>query len=108
MRSVLLPGFSPSRFVTAISGRGMGVSVVAEAVARLRGNLDIAPGKRGGTSLSLSVPLSVSSHRLLLVVCENETYAIPLDSIERLHRIKVTDVRMVQSKLSVNIDGRQL
>ena len=63
-RLVLLPGFSTSRVVSDLSGRGMGLSVVAQAVARLQGAVDIGPGRRGGTRVALSAPLSVSSHRV--------------------------------------------
>ena len=59
MRLVLLPGFSTSRSVTELSGRGMGLSVVTHAVARLQGKVDIGPGAHGGTCIALSVPLSV-------------------------------------------------
>jgi two-component system chemotaxis sensor kinase CheA len=108
MRLVFLPGFSTSRFVTDVSGRGMGLSVVAEAAARLQGKADIEPGKRGGTRVSISAPLSVSSHRLLLVACQDETYAIPLSGIERLHRVKLADMQSVESKPVITIASRQL
>ena len=108
MRLVLLPGFSTTRFVTEMSGRGMGLSVVAEAVARLQGTVDVEAGGSGGTRVSLSVPLSVSSHRLLLVTCQSQTFAIPLHGIERLHRIALVDVRTVESRPVINLDGQVL
>jgi two-component system, chemotaxis family, sensor kinase CheA len=108
MRLVFLPGFSTSRFVTDVSGRGMGLSVVAEAAARLQAKVDIEPGKRAGTRVSISAPLSVSSHRLLLVSCQDQTYAIPLSGIERLHRVKLTDMQSVESRPVIRIEGQQL
>jgi two-component system, chemotaxis family, sensor kinase CheA len=108
MRLVFLPGFSTTRFVTDVSGRGMGMSVVAEAASRLQGKVDIEPGKRGGTRVSISAPLSVSSHRLLLVSCQEQTYAIPLSGIERLHRVRLSELRSVESKPVIQIEGRQL
>ena len=104
MRLVLLPGFSTSRSVTELSGRGMGLSVVAQAVQRLQGKVDISAVKRGGTRVSLSVPLSVSSHRLLLVGCQGRTFAIPLHGIERLRRVKLTDVQTIESRPVIMID----
>ena len=98
MRLVLLPGFSTSRSVTELSGRGMGLSVVAQAVARLQGKVDIGPGTHGGTRVAISAPLSVSSHRLLLVTCQSQTLAIPLHGIERLRRVKLADVQTVESR----------
>jgi two-component system chemotaxis sensor kinase CheA len=106
MRLILLPGFSTSRSVTELSGRGMGLSVVAQAVAQLQGTVDIGPGKHGGTRVALSAPLSISSHRLLLVACQNRTFAIPLHGIARLHRVKLTDVHTVESKSVITVDGQ--
>jgi two-component system chemotaxis sensor kinase CheA len=108
MRVVLLPGFSTSPVVNQLSGRGMGLSVVAEAAARLQGKVEIAIGGRGGTRVSLSVPLSVSSHRLLLVTCQKQTFAVPLHGIERLHRVVLGDVQTVESRPVIRIDGQPL
>ncbi len=95
-RILLRPGFSTSSTVTDISGRGMGLSVVYEALRRLQGDLDIQPRTSGGTSISISAPLSIASHRLLLVVSGGETFAIPVLGIERLHRIPLDSVKSVK------------
>ncbi len=106
MRLVLLPGFSTSRSVTELSGRGMGLSVVAQAAGRLQGKVDIGPGKNGGTRVALSAPLSVSSHRLLLVMCQGRTLAMPVHGIERLRRVKLSEVQTVESRPVIQIDGQ--
>jgi two-component system, chemotaxis family, sensor kinase CheA len=106
MRLILLPGFSTSRSVDDLSGRGMGLSVVAQAVARLQGKVDIGPGQHAGTRVSIAAPLSVSSHRLLLVTCQGQSLAIPLHGIERLWRVKLADVQTVESKPVIKVDGR--
>ena len=108
MRLVLLPGFSTSKFVTELSGRGMGLSVVAEATARLQGKVDISAGKSGGTRVSLSAPLSVSSQRLLLVACQGQTMAVPLHGVERLRRVALADLRTIESIPVIDIDGQPL
>ena len=104
MQLVLLPGFSTSRAVTDLSGRGMGMSVVADAISRLQGRVNIEPGARGGTRVSLSAPLSVSSHRLLLVKSQGQTLAVPAHGIERLHRAPVSDLETVESRPIIRID----
>src|SRR5712671_5362323 len=58
-RLIFQPGFSTSRTVTGLSGRGMGLSVVYEAVARLQGEVDLQPTAGPGTRLVLTVPLSI-------------------------------------------------
>jgi two-component system chemotaxis sensor kinase CheA len=108
MRLVLLPGFSTSTAVTDLSGRGMGLSVVAQSVARLQGRVNVEGGRDGGTRVTLTAPLSVASHRLLLVTCQQATYAVPLHAIERLRRLKLTDVETAGSKPVAKIDGQLL
>src|SRR5262245_64903828 len=108
MRLVLLPGFSTSRSVTDLSGRGMGLSVVAQSVARLQGKVDIGPGRHGGTRVTLSAPLSVSTHRLLLVSCQDRTLAVPLHGIERLRRVKVADLQTVESRPVIDVEGQRM
>jgi two-component system, chemotaxis family, sensor kinase CheA len=97
-RILLRPGFSTSRAVTNLSGRGMGLSVVYEAVRRLQGDLDIQPVPGGGTLIAISVPLSVSTHRLVLVESGGQIFAIPTLGVERLWRVKVTSVETTEGK----------
>jgi two-component system chemotaxis sensor kinase CheA len=105
-RILLRPGFSTSRKVTDLSGRGMGLSVVHEAIRRLHGNLEIEERVGGGTVVNLSVPLSIATHRLLLVACSGLFFAAPMHGIERVCRIKVQNVETVEGKPILLIDSQ--
>jgi two-component system chemotaxis sensor kinase CheA len=102
------PGFSTSRAVTGLSGRGMGLSVVQEAVARLQGEIELRPGSEGGTVVQLLVPLVISSQRLLLVSCRGQPFAIPIHGIERLVRVKLEDVEMVEGQPMLLLQGQPI
>ena len=54
----------------------------------------------------MAVPLSISTHRLLLVVCGGRTVAIPFDSIEALHRLKAHDVQRVEGIPMAELNGQ--
>ena len=95
---IFQPGFSTAKTITDLSGRGMGLSVVYEAVSRLQGEVRPAQKPGRGTSMVLSVPLSISTHRLLLVSGGGQTFAIPSSGIERLIRVKLADVQTVEGK----------
>jgi two-component system chemotaxis sensor kinase CheA len=105
-RLLFRPGFSTSRSVTKLAGRGMGLSVVYEAVRRLQGDVDIQPANPngGGTRIRVSVPLSISTHKLLLVSCGEQRFAIPIHAIERLHRLRPGSVGVVEGKPVVVVD----
>ncbi len=71
------PGFSTARAVTAISGRGVGVDVVATRVRALGGSLTLETLEGQGTALTLRLPVTLAITRALLVQVEGETYALP-------------------------------
>ncbi len=105
-RILFRAGFSTSRSVTDLSGRGMGLSVVYEAVRRLQGEVDLRPADGGGISIHFSVPLSIATHRLLLASCGGQTFAIPIHGIERLHRIRLDSVQTVEGEPVIMLDGQ--
>jgi two-component system, chemotaxis family, sensor kinase CheA len=107
-RILFRPGFSTSRVVTDLSGRGMGLSVVQESVRRLQGDLEIVAREGGGTVLRLSVPLSIATHRLLLVGCEGQHFAIPIQGIERVCRMKLQSIDTVEGKPILLVDGQSI
>ncbi|MBF0356421.1 MAG: Hpt domain-containing protein, partial [Alphaproteobacteria bacterium] len=73
-RLIFMPGFSTAAKVDDLAGRGMGMSVVYEVVARLNGHVLWLPKKEPGTLFRLMVPLSISSQRLLIVQCHDQTF----------------------------------
>ncbi len=107
-RILFSPGFSTSLSVSNLSGRGMGLSVVHEAIRRLQGEVDLLPRAGGGMSLQLSVPVSISAQSLLLVSCGGRPFAIPIYWIERLHRLHLKDVETVEGKPVVTLDGQRV
>ncbi|MGA3302738.1 MAG: chemotaxis protein CheW [Methylovirgula sp.] len=71
------PGFSTADAVTEISGRGVGLDVVAATLHRLGGTIDVQSTFGSGTTFSLKLPLSASLLRVLLVEVEGQTFALP-------------------------------
>jgi two-component system chemotaxis sensor kinase CheA len=83
-----IPGFSTAQEVTDISGRGVGMDVVRCSVQSLGGNLSINSQLGAGTSVTVSVPLSVAIIHVLLVNCSNMTVAFPVAKIKRTLDLK--------------------
>lgn len=108
VRHIFRPGFSTAGQVTDLAGRGMGMSVVYQAVAKLNGSLDIPRKAGAGTCFRLLVPLSIATHRLMLVSVKDRVFALPTDGIARLCRFKVGEVKSVEGRPIVPIDGRQV
>ncbi|MBN1612149.1 MAG: response regulator [Polyangiaceae bacterium] len=87
-------GFSTASRVSTISGRGVGLSAVRDAVRQLGGECTVeSSGYGDGTTARVSVPMSVLAMRGLLVEAEGVTYVLPTDLVERAVRVKRDDVR---------------
>lgn len=95
---LLRAGFSTAAKVDHLSGRGIGLSVLQEAVARLQGDIDIAPNQPSGTRLVIRVPMSIVRSDLLLVTCSEQVYALPAHAIERVLRVHSTALETVEGK----------
>lgn len=102
------PGFSTSTTINALSGRGMGLSVVYEAVRRLQGEVELRPKPGPGASVVLSVPLSLATLHLLLIGCGRQTFGIPTHGMERLYRIKLGQIEKLEGQPVVCVNERRI
>ncbi|KAA0571038.1 response regulator [Azospirillum sp. Sh1] len=78
------PGFSTASRTTELAGRGMGLPIARREVERLQGNLTIADRPEGGTAVTIEVPLSLLSQRLVFVAVQDQILAIPSADVVRL------------------------
>ncbi|UMY16274.1 response regulator [Methylobacterium organophilum] len=95
---VFEPGFSTSAAVDTLSGRGIGLSVVAEAVRRLQGSARLEPGELHGSALVMSLPLSAARCPVLVVEAGGAAYALPADAVVRLLRLTPEQRGRVQGR----------
>jgi two-component system chemotaxis sensor kinase CheA len=78
---VFSPGFSTADRVSEVSGRGVGMDVVMDAVMRFRGTVDLFSEKRRGTRVVMSFPLTIGIIKSLLVSMGGRLFAIPIHSV---------------------------
>ncbi len=79
---ILLPGFSTRDRVTEVSGRGVGLDVVAERVKSMKGVVGIGPNPAGGTLIEMRVQASLSMVHALVIEAGGASYAIPAHHVE--------------------------
>lgn len=79
---VFTPGFSTAETATNVSGRGVGMDVVKRNIEYLRGKIDIDTAKDIGTSIILTIPLTLSIIDGLLVGLGSERYIVNLSAVE--------------------------
>jgi chemotaxis protein histidine kinase CheA len=80
-RMILLPGFSTRDAVSDVSGRGVGMDVVAERLRAMKGHLDIATTPLEGSCFTLRVPATTGAAHALVVEAGGERIALPTDSV---------------------------
>ncbi|NDW05586.1 chemotaxis protein CheA [Jiella pacifica] len=81
-RLIFEAGFSTSRSVTSLSGRGVGMDVVKGTIEGLRGSVDLASEPGYGTEVTLRLPLTLAIIDGLLVRVGSGRYTIPLAAVE--------------------------
>ena len=98
---LLRPGFSTATAVTQVSGRGVGMDVVNEAIRAMRGALLIQTDPGQGTRFIIRLPFSLAVTQALLVQAGDGLFAIPLLSIEVV-------TRLTESKFQAYLTGEPI
>lgn len=78
------PGFSTASQVTSLSGRGVGMDVVRNNLADIRGDIRVDTTLGRGTTFTLTVPFTLSVARILLVESNSMWLAVPINGIEEM------------------------
>ncbi|MDH3453289.1 MAG: chemotaxis protein CheA, partial [Gammaproteobacteria bacterium] len=93
LQLVLETGMSTAQEVTQISGRGVGLDVVASEIKQLGGavNIDTTPGQ--GTRFVVRLPLTLAINQALLVDVAGDIYALPLTGIVGVSQVDGTELQ---------------
>jgi chemosensory pili system protein ChpA (sensor histidine kinase/response regulator) len=81
---ILQPGFSTRTGVNQVSGRGVGMDVVAKKIADLRGSLDIHSEEGKGAEFVITVPQMLLKAHVVLLRTEDLTFGILSSSFEQI------------------------
>jgi two-component system chemotaxis sensor kinase CheA len=94
VRLLLRGGISTSKTVTDLSGRGIGLDVVREALERLGGEVVFRTDRGAGTTFELVIPPSLTSMEALIVEAggAGSAIAIPLDAVRRTLRVAAAEI----------------
>ena len=88
LRVIFMPGFSTAKVVTEVSGRGVGMDVVRNNIERLGGWVDVSSTPGAGTTVSLSLPLTLAIIGALLVKSGSRVCALPLTGVVETLRVE--------------------
>jgi two-component system chemotaxis sensor kinase CheA len=99
MGLIMRPGFSTTTEVTHTSGRGVGMDVVKDSIEKLNGTVEIENSPGAGACFRIKIPLTLAIIPALLVRLADDTFTIPLATVEetiRIHRDAVSTLEGVE------------
>jgi two-component system chemotaxis sensor kinase CheA len=105
---IFTPGLSTNKIITDISGRGVGMDVVRQNVEELHGILEVAFEPGQSTTFMMTLPLTLVSSRGLLIRVGEQTFVLPLTTVERMLRLKRSQVASVEGKEAIIYQGKPI
>jgi two-component system, chemotaxis family, sensor kinase CheA len=95
---IFAPGFSTAEAVTDVSGRGVGMDVVKRNITSMGGTVDIRSSKGFGTTISVSLPLTLAILDGMSVKVGDEIYILPLGYVVESLQPSVRDVKEISGR----------
>ncbi|MFQ5469303.1 MAG: chemotaxis protein CheW [Gammaproteobacteria bacterium] len=105
---IFAPGFSTKQEISDISGRGVGMDVVKTRITQLNGSVDIDSELGKGTRLAIKLPLTLAIMPTLMVMLNNQIFALPLVSVVEIFHLDLTETNVVDGQLVVMIREKPL
>jgi two-component system chemotaxis sensor kinase CheA len=106
LQLVFRSGLSTSRFVTDISGRGVGLDVVRTSVEAVRGRVEVRSQHGGGTEFRVVVPVTLAVLPCLLVVVGGQRFALALHSVVLAQTDDAATQAHAEGRSVIWIDGQ--
>jgi two-component system chemotaxis sensor kinase CheA len=104
---LLRGGLSTARTVSGVAGRGVGLDVVREITAGLRGEVRLT-SDASGTTLEIAVPVTLSSLLALVVEVSGATVAVPLEAIERARSVAPGEIIRSGTRQLLAVDDEMI
>ena len=102
---LMLPGFSTAAAVTNISGRGVGMDVVKQQIDLLRGNVQISSEEGRGTTVALTLPLTLAIIEGLLVQVSDSRLIVPMSVVTENVELQAYERKLKNCRNVISVRG---
>ncbi len=100
---IFAPGFSTKKEISDVSGRGVGMDVVKTKITQLNGSIEIDSSMGEGTRITIKVPLTLAIMPTLMIMLGNQTFALPLVSVNEIFHMDLTKSNVVDGQECVTV-----
>jgi two-component system chemotaxis sensor kinase CheA len=105
LQLIFRSGFSTAKFVSDISGRGVGLDAVRSSVEAARGRVEVRSTPGVGSEFRIVVPITLAVLRCLLVETSGQRFALPLHRVALAQSEESTEMLHAEGRRMVLVDG---
>jgi two-component system chemotaxis sensor kinase CheA len=102
------PGFSTRDSADRASGRGVGMSVVRDAIQELGGTLSLDTTLEQGTTFRIVLPLTLAITDALIVHVGDRVFAIPQSAVREVTDVDPSTIRVLENNELITHRGMAL
>ncbi len=103
---IFAAGFSTAEAVSDLSGRGVGMDVVRTAIEQVNGSIKLASEVGKGTTIQLSLPLSMAVKTVMIVESNKQAFGISMDMVVETVRVPKADIRNIKNRQAAVLRNR--
>jgi two-component system chemotaxis sensor kinase CheA len=105
---IFSPGLSTQSEVSETSGRGVGMDVVRENVMALGGAVEVESVPGRGTTISMTLPITLAIVQSLIVVVGEHRFAIPINAVHETLLIDASEIQRSEGREILDLRGDAL
>lgn len=105
---IFAAGFSTKTEVSDVSGRGVGMDVVKTKITQLNGTLSIDSVIGQGSRIAIQVPLTLAIMPTLMVILEDQAFALPLVNVNEIFNLDLTKTNVVDGQQVIIVRDQAL
>jgi two-component system chemotaxis sensor kinase CheA len=103
---IFAAGLSTAAVVSDLSGRGVGMDVVRTAVEKLNGTVVVESQLDKGTSIRISLPLSMAVTQVMIIESDGQLFGVPMDHVVETVRVPRRSIHSIKQSMTAVLRGR--
>jgi two-component system chemotaxis sensor kinase CheA len=103
---IFAAGLSTAKVLSDLSGRGVGMDVVRSAVEKINGTVVLHSELGKGTTIRISLPLSMAVTQVMIVESDGQLFGVPMDHVVETVRVSGSNIRTFKKSQTAVLRGR--